>query len=108
MDQLSGFYERNPMQDTFKENAVGLYKAEIYLTMSFILNCQKQCLSLSSKDVSAAEQACLMRCADSYTFFDNANYELDSAAQIAAQQGKQKKGFIYYTRRIEDLTTLPS
>ena len=31
-------------------------------------------------------------------------YELDSATLIAAQQGKPKKAYMYYQRRIDDLT----
>jgi len=39
------------------------------------------------------------------SFFDNATFELDAASSIAALQGKPKKAFVYYQRRIEDLTT---
>ena len=70
-----------------------------------ILPCQKKCLDFSQREISEAEQICMISCMDKYTFLDNATYELDSAQVMATQQRKPKKGFMYFNRRIEDLTT---
>jgi hypothetical protein len=37
-------------------------------------------------------------------YFDNFVYEMDTAQQIAATEGKPKKSTFYLNRRIEDLT----
>ena len=48
----------------------------------------------------------MYKCADEYVFFDTATYELDSASEIAMLEGKPKKAYMYYNRRLEDLTSL--
>jgi len=47
-------------------------------------------------------------CVDKMAFLDNSTFELDSAAMLASQQGKPKKAFMYFNRRIDDLTTMPT
>ena len=38
-------------------------------------------------------------------FMDNTLYEMDSASTLASMQGKPKKAFMYFNRRIADLAT---
>ena len=42
----------------------------------------------------------MTKCADEYIYFDTANYELDTASQIAMAEGKPKKAFLFYKRRV--------
>ena len=55
-------------------------------------------------DITVEEQDCLSNCMDKLAFFDNTTYEIESAQNLAMQQGKPKKAFMYYNRRIADLT----
>ena len=38
-------------------------------------------------------------------FFGNMVKELDTASELADNQGKQKRAFVYARKRMEDLTT---
>ena len=60
---------------------------------------------MKDSNMDEFEKGCIKKCLDQQIFFDNATYEFDSAAQMAAAQGKPKKAFIYFNRRIDDLTT---
>ena len=71
--------------DSFKNASLNLLKSQHSLTLSFILQCQKKCLTFESSDVSQPELNCLTKCADEYVFFDNTTYELDSATVMATQ-----------------------
>ena len=95
-------------RDSKKDGALSLLKAQQNSSLNMILQCQKKCLQFKTAEVTAVEQDCLFNCADKYTFFDNTTYELDSAVVMSAQQNKPKKGFMFYNRRIEDLTSLPN
>lgn len=61
-----------------------------------VLACQKKCLKFENDQISTSEQQCLFKCADHMTFFDTTTYELDSINDIARQEGKPKKAFMYY------------
>lgn len=94
-------------QEQIREEARILLKAQEYvLRGSAILGCQRKCLTFDQPEISEPEQECLYKCADKYAFLDLATYELDTTAMLAEQQGKPKKAFMYYTRRIEDLTRI--
>ena len=81
-------------------------KEQSYLTQRAIIQpCQVKCLNFEEAQISDGEQLCLRDCLDKMAYFDNTVYELDSATSLAAQQGKPKKAFMYFTRRIEDLAT---
>ena len=71
---------------------------------AMILPCQAKCLDFTQSAISDKEQDCLAACLDKMAFFDNTTYELDSAAMLTQLEGKPKKAFLYYSRRIEDLT----
>ena len=75
---------------------------------AIIIPCQKKCLDFRSRDISETEQSCITACLDKFAFLDNATYELDSATTLANMQGKPKKAFMYYNRRIADLTSAPT
>lgn len=72
---------------------------------AIIVPCQAKCLDFSQSAITANEEVCLANCLDKMAFLDNATYELDSAATLTALQGKPKKAFMFYNRRIEDLTS---
>ena len=93
------------LQSQLREETKGLMaQSSAMILKGIVFSCQKRCINLEDEEFSKNEQECLAECADQYTYFDNAQYELDSAQVIAAQQGKPKKAFMYYQRRIEDLT----
>jgi len=89
-----------------REEARDLSRAINQVYNSIVLSCQKKCLtSFKEKVLTKDESTCLIRCADTQMFLDNFVYETDTAAQIAATEGKAKKASFYLTRRIEDLTS---
>ena len=93
-------------QENIREEIRSLLKESTYMTQkAMVLPCQKKCLSFQSSQITQDEAVCLQECLDKMSFFDNATYELDSASVMASQQGKPKKAFMYYNRRIADLTT---
>mmetsp|Transcript_24640 Transcript_24640/g.30720 ORF Transcript_24640/g.30720 Transcript_24640/m.30720 type:complete len:104 (-) Transcript_24640:102-413(-) len=94
-------------QIAIREETRNLLRESTYMPMkAMILPCQKKCLNLYESSISETERTCLQSCMDKMAFLDNATFELDSASTMAAQQGKPKKAFVYFNRRIEDLTTL--
>ena len=104
---------------TVRADAHSLLKDLKYLMQSQMFACQKQCFNHASSfkvskgnlDVEKAgilsdvEGTCLRECVDRQIFFDTTIYELDSAYQVSIHAGKPKKGHIYNTRRIDDLTS---
>lgn len=55
--------------------------------------------------ISEFEKVCLTKCIDQQIFFDNTTFELDSANQLATNQGKPKKFSVYMSRRLDDLSS---
>lgn len=98
VDEGARLYMRDELRNLLRESTYLPVKA-------MILPCQKQCLNLHESKISEQERNCLQSCMDKMAFLDNTTFELDSASTMAAQQGKPKKAFVYYSRRIEDLTT---
>ena len=88
-----------------REEARDLSRAINQVYNSIVMTCQRKCITnFNEKVLSKDETMCLIRCADTHMFLDNFTYEMDTASQIAATEGKMKKASFYMNRRIEDIT----
>lgn len=96
----------DPRLSLLREDVRELSKSMNHVYNSIIFSCQKRCLTnfTSSNKLTPEETTCLTRCANEQMFFDNFIFETDSAKQVAATQGKEKKASFYINRRIEDVT----
>lgn len=94
----------NEQQMKIREESKDLAKAMNNVYNKIVFNCQKSCLKFDSAKVSKEETQCLMKCANENMFLDNFLYEVDTASQLAATEGKPKKAAFYINRRIEDAT----
>ena len=79
-----------------------------------MFTCQKQCFTspdqFVNKDngafnLNGVEKKCLRKCIDQQSFFDSSVFEMDAANEIALEQGKQKRAYIYQKKRLVDLAT---
>ena len=88
-----------------REEVRDLSKAINQVYNSIVMTCQRKCISdFTQRVLSKEETTCLIRCADTHMYLDNYTYEMDTASQIAATEGKMKKASFYMNRRLEDVT----